>query len=332
MNAIEYIQKNIDPIKVLSYYDFECMTEGEDCIRAKCKIHGGDNPTAFVWNKNNNLWFCYTGENCGGGDIFTLIEKMEDVPFLEAVKIASKILSIDIKNMSIGDTSDERMMKKHKKWLLKQLEYINRKPFKDYNISYTKHYETNVNFTRFDTAVIKFYDSFFCNIYPTEAYIHRNKLVIPLKFKQHVVGVALRDTANSVTCPKWFYHPKGIKLSNMLYNYDNAVKELEKGVNDIIIVEGIFDVWAYHRIGIDNVVALLGSSISDEQFKLILQLGVDVICSLDNDNAGNKCKNKIISLFKSKAKIYSVNLPEGEDPASITKDELMTCYLNRNKM
>ena len=33
--------------------------------------------SAFVINKDTGLWYCHTG-NCGGGDIFTLVERFED--------------------------------------------------------------------------------------------------------------------------------------------------------------------------------------------------------------------------------------------------------------
>ena len=80
MNAVEFINEHLDPMKVLEYYNFQEVTDKGQMIRARCKIHNGDNPTAFCWNKENNLWFCYTGD-CGGGDVFSLIEKLEKCNF-----------------------------------------------------------------------------------------------------------------------------------------------------------------------------------------------------------------------------------------------------------
>ena len=91
--------------KILEYYNFRNIDETDDSIRSCCEIHKGNNPTAFVWNKTNNLWYCYTG-NCGGGDIFTLIEKMDGVKFTEAVSIAAKILGISIDGMEIKQQSN----------------------------------------------------------------------------------------------------------------------------------------------------------------------------------------------------------------------------------
>ena len=43
--------------------------------RCKCPLHGGDNPSSFVWNYTNGLWYCFTGCN-RGGDIFDYVSIM----------------------------------------------------------------------------------------------------------------------------------------------------------------------------------------------------------------------------------------------------------------
>ena len=90
MNAVEYINLHMDPQAVLDYYGFRHVQEYDEEIRSCCEIHKGNDPTAFIWNKRNNLWFCYTGP-CHGGDVFTLVEKMEGKPFAQAVeKVGTK--------------------------------------------------------------------------------------------------------------------------------------------------------------------------------------------------------------------------------------------------
>ena len=118
MNAVEFINEHLDPMKVLEYYNFQEVTDKGQMIRARCKIHGGDNPTAFCWNKENNLWFCYTGD-CGGGDVFSLIEKLEKCNFKTAVQKAAEILSLDINDMEV--VSEDRIRTEHLKWLNKQI-------------------------------------------------------------------------------------------------------------------------------------------------------------------------------------------------------------------
>lgn len=88
MTAVEFIQENTDPMVLLEHYNFREIKQYENEIRACCEIHKGNNPNAFIWNKKNNLWFCYTGENCGGGDAVELVQKMENISFVSAVSKA----------------------------------------------------------------------------------------------------------------------------------------------------------------------------------------------------------------------------------------------------
>lgn len=327
MNAIDYINEHIDGRRILEYYEFENITESESYIRCCCKIHNGNNPTSFCWNKENNLWICYTGD-CGGGDAYTLVEKIENKSFLEAVKKVSYILGLDIGDKDIVEPAD-RIKNENKRWLNKQLKKTKHSEIKEYEISYTKYYTTLRGFDRFDEKTLEFYDAKFCKLYPIKDNILYNKLVIPLYFNNKTIGVALRDTTG-IYKPKWFYDPKCVPIGNTLYNYDRVLNMVKHGeINEVILVEGIFDVWAYHKIGLDNVVAIFGSSLSEEQFKLLVKLGVNIVTSFDNDNAGNKCTKKVIERFKNISDIYCVVLPDGNDPDDTPN--LLEHYTNRIK-
>ena len=100
MNAVDVIKENIDVEKILNYYNINYNYNG-DYIRCKCPIHNGDNPTAFVVN-DKFLWSCHTGD-CGNGDVFTFIEKMEDVDFINATKKLAEILDLNINGMIIAE-------------------------------------------------------------------------------------------------------------------------------------------------------------------------------------------------------------------------------------
>lgn len=332
MNAVEYIKNHLEPKKVLHYYGFQHITESEDALRACCAIHGGNNPTAFIWNKHNNLWYCYTGDNCGGGDVFNLVEKIDNIPFHAAVLKLSQILELNIDGMDL-DISEDRLQQEQKRWLEQQQKRIHKpKELTVYTLPFTNYHtfaETHKVFDRFPETILNHYDAHYCALYPLEESILKNKLVIPLIQKNVCVGVALRDTTGVFT-PKWMYQPNGLKTSDLLYNLDLVTDlVMEEKTDEVILVEGIFDVWAYHAIGIDNALAVFGSSVSEEQLKTLLKLNVKIICSFDADDAGEKCTNKTVQKFKNKADLAVIKLPEGKDPASCTQDELMSAYLNR---
>lgn len=326
MDVIDYIQNSVDPIILLKHYNFKGIKEYDNSIRACCAIHNGNNPNAFIWNKENNLWYCYTGE-CGGGDVIELIKKMENISFKEAIHTAADIFDLNIDDISIP-TSRNGLKVEQKKWLNKNRnDILNNNQIEEYHLPNTKYYSSSPFFNRFSQDVIDFYNAKFCKIFPLEDSILKDKMVIPIYKNEIMIGASLRNLHNGF--PKWLHCPKGIKTSNLLYNLDNAVKTIQKGNEEIILVEGIFDVWSYHRIGINNVVAIFGSNLSKHQIKEILKLNIPVTLSFDNDEAGNKATTKSIAALKNMTLLRKITLPEGNDPCDCTENELMNSYLKR---
>lgn len=326
MNAAEYLNKNIDSMKLLQYYNFREITESDTQIRACCEIHKGNNPSAFIWNKDNNLWFCYTGE-CKGGDAITLVEKMEGIEFLQAITRLAEILQLDITGMD-KSYGKSLIIKDYEHWKKLQTEEVQIN--KEYTISNTKFYDSNPSFTRFKPETLKEFGAQFCNIYPIEDKVLYNKLMIPIVYENILCGVALRDTSGNQNY-KWYYAPTGLYIRNILYNYDNAIKHIEENnLNEIILVEGIFDVWAYHEAGIYNAVAIFGSSLKHTQYKTIIKSGLNIVLSFDNDEAGIKCTREVKKQLKYKASVKTISLPEGKDPADIGREELISTYMARS--
>ena len=74
---------------VLSAHGFEVPARGR---RMRCPVHGGENPQAFSFT-DDGLWTCFA---CGaGGDIFTLVERLRGVQFVEAVRVLAQLAGLD---------------------------------------------------------------------------------------------------------------------------------------------------------------------------------------------------------------------------------------------
>mgnify|MGYP000720787019 CR=1 FL=1 len=82
---------------------------------------------------------------------------------------------------------------------------------------------------------------------------------------------------------KYRFH--GLKTFDYVYGLPNALSEIMKN-KSVIIVEGPFDVLLAHSIGIKNVVAVFGSSISVNQTLLLGSYTDKFIIALDSDKAG----------------------------------------------
>jgi len=328
----ETLKESINPETLLSYYGFKHIRNYGDTLRACCAIHGGDNETGFVWNLSNNLWFCYTGD-CGGGDAYDLVMKMENVDFKTAVSRIAEIAGIDISEVDFHQRFD--VINEQHKWLERQKkksilnnnsEFHNEIPHKKYLIN---EIEENSISLRFKPETFNYYNSYFARIYPTKEKLYENKLVIPLTKNEIQCGVALRDFSG-LSKPKWLYLPKGLKIGSILYNYEKAIEFADEyGLDELILVEGIFDVWAYHEAGIDNAVCVFGSSLSETQSRMILKTGLNVTLSFDNDEAGNRCTEKVKKMLKNKTEIKQIYIPSGCDPCDVDRDVLKSLYLKR---
>lgn len=94
---------------------------------------------------------------------------------------------------------------------------------------------------------------------------------------------------------KYRYH--ALKTFDYVYGLPNAIPEILR-TNSVIIVEGPFDVLLAHTIGIKNVVAILGSTISINQILLLGSYTNKFILALDSDNAGLEGMNRSINLIQ----------------------------------
>jgi DNA primase len=324
MDATTYINQNLDVEKLLRHYNFEHITVHNDLIRACCKLHNGNNPTAFVINKNTGLWYCHTG-NCGGGDIFTLVERFEGFSkneFPRTVRWLASFFNLDISNLTITQRSNYL---KELQQFIRTIQSTKPKQLSPFYIEEEIREVTKYRDFQYDT--IKFFnlgyvESIKLTKRSGDAYYLRNRLVFPVFFNNIQVGVSLRRVNNN-DYPKWSHQPVNVNFGDFLYNYDNV-----KAADKIVICEGITDVWAFHECNIPAV-STFGAHITNEQYKLLLQTGADLIFAFDGDEAGAIATKKAIELFKNKANIQQIIFGQNQDPASIKRKELVTLFEHR---
>ncbi|OYD26690.1 DNA primase catalytic core [Mycoplasma testudineum] len=114
-----------------------------------------------------------------------------------------------------------------------------------------------------------------------------NRLIFPIyDSKNNLAGFSGRVLTDQ-NKPKYLNSSDNLIFSKakVLYNFHNAISEA-KNLGFLIIVEGFFDVISLSKIGINNVVAIMGTSFSVEH--LIQIKGLEIVLFLDNDKAGLK--------------------------------------------
>lgn len=326
MDAVDVINDNLDVYKLLEYYEFDNVSDHGSTIRSSCKIHGGDQPTAFVINKESGLWFCHTGD-CGGGDAYTLVQRLEECNFKESVEILSKVQDIDIDNLQINSKRRE-----HKREVDEWVEIMKRRISKVESKEFKLEEEVKkvLKFREFQEETLRYFNFGFAkevSLSRKDGSKYRlfNRLVVPIVQDKINIGVSLRRT-KPTDYPKWSHQPINIKTGDLLYNID-AIKPLE----EVVVVEGPFDVWAYHEIGV-KAVATYGAKMNKGQIELLIKTGGNIILSFDGDEAGKQATREAIKELIQKANIYVVKLLEEEDPESISRERLKELYESRERI
>ncbi len=110
---------------------------------------------------------------------------------------------------------------------------------------------------------------------------------------------------------------------NNLYNI-NLVKKLKRSrtVKEVIMVEGYLDTISLYGAGFKNVVASMGTSLTQEQARLIKRYADTVYISYDGDAAGQKANLRGMDILKDEGlNVKVVPLPEGLDPDDVIKKQ-----------
>jgi len=143
-----------------------------------------------------------------------------------------------------------------------------------------------------------------------------SRIIFPLhNISGRVVGYSGRiymdsNMAKYVNTKETNIFKKGINL----YNYHRAKEEV-RIKKYVILMEGFMDVIRAYSVGIKNVIAIMGTSITERQISLIKKLSNNVILCFDGDNAGNNatltCGNELI---KAGINLKAINLSDNLDP------------------
>ena len=101
-----------------------------------------------------------------------------------------------------------------------------------------------------------------------------------------------------------------------LYQSKNDIRKEDK----CILVEGYTDVISLFQIGIKNVVSSSGTSLTNNQIKLISRYTKNITILFDGDEAGLSASLRGMNLIlENDLNVKIVSLPENEDPDSLSK-------------
>jgi len=151
----------------------------------------------------------------------------------------------------------------------------------------------------------------------------RGRIVIPIfDVNERVIGFGGR-TIEKDALPKYINSPESPVFSKRtaLFGIEKTKKAITE-MNEAFIVEGYFDLIALYQHGFRNVIATLGTAITENQLSRLRNYTENITLMLDGDEAGVKSALRLIGVF-SDMDIHGnmVVLPSGHDPDSFVRKD-----------
>ncbi|GAI95196.1 unnamed protein product, partial [marine sediment metagenome] len=150
----------------------------------------------------------------------------------------------------------------------------------------------------------------------------RNRLMFPIPdIRGHIVGFGARVLDDSL--PKYLNSPQTLIFdkSSCLYGINLATAAIRQQ-NLVVIVEGYMDVITAHQNGFNNVVASMGTSVTEKQVSTLKRLTRNMALALDADTAGEEAMLRGVGYENIlDAEVKVIILPRGKDPDNVIKED-----------
>ncbi len=149
--------------------------------------------------------------------------------------------------------------------------------------------------------------------------VYRGRVIFPIQsMTGRILGFGARILKSNEKAPKYINTPENelYVKSRVLYGMYQSRQAIGKQ-DECFLVEGYTDVISLHQGGVENVVSSSGTSLTEDQLRLISQLTRNLTILYDGDPAGVKAALRGLDMALSQSfNVQLVLLPEGEDPDS----------------
>ncbi len=331
---IEEIKNASDIVDVIGGY--LALRQAGSSFKGLCPFHQEKTPS-FMVNREKQIFHCF---GCGqGGNAFTFIQRIENLNFVESVRMLAKRAGINIdedRNYNATDYSEkekllaankeainyfhEMFLKSDKAKAYAVSRGLNETALDDFKIGFAPGegglavYLKNKGIT--EDAAIK---SWLVNKGTTGIYdTFRDRFMFPI-FNIYGDAIAFGGRAMDDNPAKYINSKETsiyIKGRN-LYNLNNARKHTD---GTAVIVEGYMDCVSVYSAGIKNVVATLGTAMTADQAKLLKRYAAKAVIMYDMDDAGRQGAVRAGDhLFAEGMDAYVVSFDEVKDPDDYIK-------------
>ena len=287
-----------------------------------CPFHNEKSPS-FSVSPDKQIFHCF---GCGvGGDVINFVKKIENVGFLDSVRLLAEKSGIQLPN-DISKAEEKNIKLKNRVYKINELaakfyhenlykptskiaqDYIKKRKLNNATLkSFLMGYASNSSnellrylkeqgFTEEELLAScligksdrGYYDKF------------RNRLMIPIRDERGRF-IAFGGRVLDDSKPKYINSPENIVYSKgrNLFGLNVAREGVHGPLKRLLIVEGYMDAISLYQRGITNVVASLGTALTDSQGRLLRRNTEQVILGYDADGAGQQAIIRGMEILKS---------------------------------
>ncbi len=315
MSVVDEIKERLDIVEVISQY-VSLKKSGRN-YKGLCPFHNEKTPSFVVFPENQS-WHCF-GACSTGGDIFSFMMKRENLDFSEALALLAARAGVELHERSAASSADEQRLERLRQIVADTALYCHHLLVNAHEAAIARDYLTRRGFTRqtwedwqlgysldswdalrdrltgkgYTLAEVEeagliirredgsgYYDRF------------RGRLMIPIRDVQgRVIGFGARMLREEPgrSQPKYINSPQTplFDKGSVVYGLDMAKKAIREA-NLAVLVEGYMDVLMSHQVGVANVVAGMGTALTEAQLRQIKRYSSNLTLALDPDAAGDQ--------------------------------------------
>jgi DNA primase len=365
VSVVDEIKERLDIVEVVSSY--VALKKAGRNYKGLCPFHAEKTPSFIVF-PDTQSWHCFGA--CGtGGDVFTFVMRQENLDFAGALRLLAQRAGVSLKPRTEADLAEDKLQRRLREinetaaeyfhnLLLNSTEgekarsYLEQREIKQETISRFQlgyalddwqalgDYLQQRGYQREDILAAGLiieredgsghYDRF------------RGRLIIPIRDERGVVvGFGARVLDDST--PKYINSPQTpvFDKSTILFGLDLAKGAIHReGL--AVIVEGYMDVLMAHQHEITNVVASMGTALTEAQLRLLRRFSKRLALALDADAAGYQATLRSMALAQETlaqrvvpvptprglikyeshldVDIRIITLPQGQDPDKVIRE------------
>jgi DNA primase len=356
MSAADEIKARLDIVDYIQRY-VPLKRAGKN-YKAPCPFHA-EKTASFMVSPDRQSWHCF-GQCSTGGDVITFAMKQHGWSFSEALQELGKLTGVEVKRQTpeqraqverldvlrgllqaAADAYHERLLDASDSGAVAILHYAHDKrglsdeTINQFNLGYAMpgwnhmlDYLKQLGYSEdqiIETGMAvrndegRVYDRF------------RNRLMIPIRDDRgRVIGFGARALDPNDN-PKYLNSPQTplFDKSHTLFGLDSG-KSAVRDSETVVIVEGYMDAIQAQQAGFKNVVAQMGTALTEIQLKLVTRTAKKIILALDSDAAGQSATLRSLETARTtlqadysgrlKVDIRVLQIPGAKDPDDLIRE------------